>query len=305
MSIEHFGRYSVELSNTDKVLFADSGISKGELIDYYRRVAGVMLPHMENRPLTLHRFPDGIEEEGFYQQESPDYFPDWIKTRQTPRADSNDGTVEHVLCNNQATLVYLANQAVITPHGWLSRAPRLAKPDRIIFDLDPSDKNFSDVRFAARQVAKLMQDLGLVPYAMTTGSRGLHVVAPLRAETGFDAVRSLAQEMAALLAQRHSEQLTVEQRKNKRRGRIYLDVMRNAYGQTSVLPYAVRAKPGAPVATPLERGELDDSKLDPQRWHLKNILRRLGQKGDPWGNIQRHAVSVRSASRALENLKKD
>jgi len=303
MSIEHFGRYSVELSNTDKVLFPDSGITKGDLIAYYRQVAEVMVPHMENRPLTLHRFPDGIDEEGFYQQESSDYFPDWIKTRQTPRADYDDGTVEHVLCNNPATLVYLANQAVITPHGWLSRAPRLSKPDRLIFDLDPADGDFNSVRRTAGQVAELMQKLGLTPYAMTTGSRGLHVVAPLRPDSDFEAVRELARDMAALLAQRHSEQLTVEQRKNKRRGRIYLDIMRNAYGQTSVIPYAVRAKPGAPVATPLELAELDDSKLEPRRWHLKNILRRLGQKGDPWGGIQRHAASVRSASRALEKLK--
>ncbi len=305
MSVERFGQYSVELTNTSKVLFPDSGISKGDLIAYYRQVADVMVPHMANRPLTLHRFPDGIEEEGFYQQARSDYFPDWIRTRKTPRADDEDDSesVEHVLCNNQATLVYLANQAVITPHGWLSRSPRLSKPDRLIFDLDPADKDFSRVRHAARQVVGLMQNLGLAPYAMTTGSRGLHVVAPLRTDTGFDAVRELARDMAVLLAQQHSEQLTVEQRKNKRRGRIYLDVMRNAYGQTSVIPYAVRAIPGAPVATPLELAELDDSKLDPQRWHLKNILRRVGQKGEAWADIQRHAVSVQSTRKALEQLK--
>lgn len=302
MSVLRFGRYSVELSNTDKVLFPDSGISKGDLIDYYREVAGLMVPHMKNRPLTLQRFPDGIDEDGFYQQEVSDYFPDWISTRKTARADDDGEPVEHVLCNSQATLVYLANQAVITPHGWLSRAPRLSKPDRLIFDLDPADGNFTGVRRAARQVAGLMEELGLTPFVMTTGSRGLHVAAPLRADTGFDKVRALARDMAALLAQRHGEQLTVEQRKNKRRGRIYLDVMRNAYGQTSVMPYAVRARPGAPVATPLDLAELGDSKLDPQRWHIGNILRRLGQKDDPWADIERHAASADSARKALHSL---
>jgi len=302
MTLAHFGRYSVELSNTEKLLFPESGITKGDLIRYYREVAGIMLPHLMNRPLTLHRFPDGIARKGFYQQEAPDYFPDWIKTRRTPRADSDEESVTHVLCNNQATLVYLANQAAITLHGWLSRSSRLSKPDRLIFDLDPPNDDFTGVRVAARQVTGLMHDLGLNPYVMTTGSRGLHVVAPLRADTGFDNVRDLAQDMAALLASLHTAELTTEHRKEKRRGRIYLDVMRNAYGQTSVMPYAVRALPGGPIATPLSLDELDDSKLDPQRWHIRNIMRRLGQKADPWTDIQRHATRVATARRALQSL---
>jgi bifunctional non-homologous end joining protein LigD len=301
VGIARFGPYRVELSNTGKVLFPDAGITKGELIRYYREVAEVMLPHLEDRPLTLHRFPDGIAADGFYQQERPDYFPDWIKTRKTPRAGDGDA-VEHVLCTNQATLVYLANQAVTTLHGWLSRAPRLTRPDRLVFDLDPADEDFDAVRQAARRVVELMQALALSPYVMTTGSRGLHVVAPLRGDADFDAVRGLAQAMAARLAERSPGELTVEQRKDQRRGRIYLDVMRNAYGQTAVVPYAVRAKPGAPVATPIDLAELGESKLDPRRWHLKNVLRRLGQKDDPWADIGRHAASARRAREALEAL---
>ncbi|ALP53938.1 ATP-dependent DNA ligase [Candidatus Tenderia electrophaga] len=301
-----FGRYTVELSNTDKVFFPDAGISKGDLIDYYSAVAEWLVPHAKDRPLTLHRFPDGIDQDGFYQQQRSDYFPDWIQSRKTARVEDShedEKAVDHVLCNNQATLVYLANQGVITLHGWLSRAPRLTRPDRLIFDLDPAHKDFGTVRRAARQVAALMQQLNLTPYAMTTGSRGLHVVAPLRRGQQFDAVRDLAQAMAQHLAQQHSDDLTVEQRKDKRQGRIYLDVMRNAYGQTAVLPYAVRAKPGAPVATPLDLDELDDSGLDPQGWHIKNILRRLGQKGDPWADIRRHAVSIEGVRKALDKMR--
>jgi bifunctional non-homologous end joining protein LigD len=301
MSSLHFGRYHVELSSTDKLLFPDSGIRKGALIDYYREVAGVMLPHLEDRPLTLQRFPDGIGEAGFYQQQSADYFPDWIRTCSTPRA-GNGEAVQHVLCNNRATLAYLANQAAITLHGWLARAPRITRPDRLIFDLDPPDHDFAAVRRAARQVVKLMQSLQMTPFVMTTGSRGLHVVAPLRAAADFDTVRGLAQDMASVLAGRHRETLTVEQRKQKRRGRIYLDVMRNAYGQTTVMPYAVRALPGAPVATPLDIDELDDSRLAPQRWHLKNILRRLGSKTDPWADIRRHATTDSRIRQALSRL---
>jgi bifunctional non-homologous end joining protein LigD len=304
MSLARFGRYSVELSNPDKPLFPDRGISKGELIDYYRAVAEVQLPHLRDRPLTLHRFPDGIGADGFFQQDCPDYFPDWIQTHRTPRAGEDNGeAVRHVLCNNAATLAYLANQATITLHAWLARAPRIGRPDRLIFDLDPPDDDFGAVRLAARRVVELMQQLGMHPHAMTTGSRGLHVVAPLRASDDFDAVRQLAQDMAAWLARRHPDALTVEQRKAKRRGRIYLDVMRNAYGQTAVAPYSVRALPGAPVATPLALDELDDRKLQPQRWHLKNVLRRLGQKGDPWADIQRHATTPRRAREALHALR--
>lgn len=305
MTTERFGRYSVELSNTEKVLFPDGGITKGDLIQYYRKVSEVMLPHLEDRPLTLHRFPDGLSEDGFYQQNASDYFPDWIATEKAPRSGKKGGSVNHVLCNNQATLVYLANQAAITLHGWASRVPRLHEPDRLIFDLDPSAEGFAAVRRAARQVAELMEDVGLSPFVMTTGSRGLHVVAPLRRDADFDEVRALAREMAGILAARHEDSLTVEQRKNKRRGRIYLDVMRNAYGQTAVMPYTVRALPGAPVATPLSLDELGDAKLAPQRWNIGNISRRLGQKKDPWRAIGRHAASTERARRALDALSND
>lgn len=305
MNDRRFGPYSVELSNTDKVLFPDSGITKGDLIDYYSEVAEVIIPHLRDRPLTLQRFPDGIGKDGFFQQKVSDYFPDWIDTRKTPRADesNSDEAVEHVLCNNQATLVYLANQATITLHGWLSRAPRLKKPDRLIFDLDPADKGFSAVRQAAQHVIEMMKELGMSPHVMTTGSRGLHVIAPLQGDAGFDEVRDLATSMAECLAERHPDELTTEQRKNKRHGRLYLDVMRNAYGQTAVIPYAVRAKSGAPVATPIELSELSDSKLESQRWHMGNILRRLSQKGDPWADIQRHATTVATARERLDKRK--
>ena len=304
MSSLRFGRYRVELSNTEKLLFPDSDIDKGALIDYYREVAAVMLPHLKDRPLSLQRFPDGIGKPGFYQQQSADYFPDWIRTRKTPRADNGDA-VEHVVCNNQATLVYLANQAAITLHGWLARVPRISRPDRLIFDLDPPDHDFSTVRRAARQVVELMQAMEMTPFVMTTGSRGLHVVAPLRADADFDSVRGLAQDMATVLAGRHRESLTVEQRKQKRRGRLYLDVTRNAYGQTTVMPYAVRALPGAPVATPLDIAELGNSRLAPQRWNLKNILRRLGRKADPWADIRHHATSAGRIRRALCELQEN
>jgi bifunctional non-homologous end joining protein LigD len=302
MNSLRIGRRRVELSSTDKLLYPDDGISKGDLIDYYRRISRHLLRHAENRPLTLHRFPDGIGEAGFYQQQKSDYFPDWIETCETPRAADARETVEHVLCNDAATLVYLANQAVITLHGWNARAPRFDVPDQLVFDLDPPGDDFAAVRRAARRVAELMQSLGMNPYLMTTGSRGLHVVAPLRPDSSFETVRAIARRMAARLAARYDDELTVEQRKHKRQGRLYLDMSRNAYGQTRVLPYAVRALDGAPVATPIELSEIDDAGLGPRKWRIDNLFRRLGQKGDPWSDFKRRATRIETAARALDRI---
>ena len=298
------GAHDIELERTDKVFFPDTGITKGDLIDYYRDIAEIMLPHLRDRPLALERFPDGIEEEGFFQQDRPDYFPDWIDYVKTARRDTREkkDPVEHVICESEACLAYLANQGVITLHGWLARAPAIDKPDKLMFDLDPPGDDFGAVRQAARRVADLMRELGLNPYLMTTGSRGLHVMAPLNREAGFDTVREFATAMAGHLADRYPDDLTTEQRKASRKGRVYLDVMRNAYGQTTVVPYTVRARPAAPVATPLSWDELDRGDLVSQTYTLENIGRRLGQIDDPWSQVPREGRGLEDARDALARL---
>lgn len=302
MSTIRFDSREVALSNTDKIFFPDVGLSKGDLIDYYRRMAETMVPYMRQRPITMHRFPDGIGADGFYQQKISDYFPDWIE-RVTVAKEG--GEITHVVVDEPATLVYLANQGCITPHIWLSRQDRLHDPDRLIFDLDPPDNDFEPVRFAARKLHDILDEIGLIPFVMTTGSRGLHVVAPLDRQHSFDTVRSFARGLADVLAQRYPERLTTEQRKNKRKGRLFLDTTRNAYAQTSVAPYAVRAKPGAPVATPLDWGELGDSDMHPQRYTIENIFRRMGQKSDPWADIDRHTRNLDPPQEKLERLRQD
>jgi bifunctional non-homologous end joining protein LigD len=286
MTTRRFGPYSVEIKHADKVLFPDAGITKGQLIDYYQAVAEIMLPHLRDRALTLHRFPDGIGTDGFYQQQAGDYFPDWITRATLPK---EDGEVAHVVCDKAATLVYLANQACITPHCWLSRTDAPDQPDRIVIDLDPADDDFGKVRAAARLVADAFDDLGLAVYLQVTGSRGIHVVAPIRRGPGFDAVRKRLRAIADRLADAHPDLLTMEQRKHKRGRRIYLDTTRLAYGQTMVAPYAVRARPGAPVATPIRREELDDDGLRSDRWTIDTVLDRLDALGDPWAGIGRTA----------------
>ncbi len=292
MAEMQFGQYRFEVSERNKILFPEIGITKGDLIDYYVKIADVMLPHISGRPLNLQRFPGGIEEEGFFQYQRSDYFPDWIKTVITPRASDRRQLIHRVVCNNQATLAYLANQAVITLYGWLARDKNIKKPDRLVFDLDPPQGNFTLVKQAAHWIRELMQELGMKPYVMTTGSRGLHVVAPIKSSREFDSVRDYAKAMAQYLASCYPEQLTVEQRRNKRKGRLYLNVMRNAYGQTMVLPYTVRARSLAPVAAPISWEELDSSELHAQTYTISNIFHRLGQRNDPWQAMDRHAVDV-------------
>lgn len=293
--------HTIEISNRDKLLFPESDITKGDVIDYYRRIASIMLPHMKGRPLTMQRFPDGIEGGGFYEKRAPDYFPPWIR-RVSIMVEGENEEQEQIICEDEATLTYLANQACLTHHIWLSQADRLHQPDKLIFDLDPPTEAFEPVRQAAYDLRDLLEEVGLRPYLMTTGSRGLHVVVALDRSAGFDAVRSFARDLAQVLADRFPERLTIEQRKAKREGRLFLDYLRNAYGQNSVAPYSLRAKPGAPVATPLDWSELHDQELGSQSYTIQNVFRRMGQKEDPWQEFGRRSQALEDAQQKLSEI---
>ncbi|KJY25014.1 non-homologous end-joining DNA ligase [Streptomyces katrae] len=275
-------RHVVEIGRPDKVLFPGDGITKADLAGYYRTVARRMLPQLRGRPLMLERHPDGTDGPAFMQKDVPDHFPDWIHRVELPK---EDGTVTYVICDDTATLRYLAGQACITPHRFLSRADRPGHPDRLVFDLDPADEDFAPVREAALGLHQLLDELELPSLLMATGSRGLHVVVALDRRAPFDEVRAFARGVAGVLAARHPGRFTTEARKKARRGRLYLDVQRNAYAQTAVAPYAVRARPGAPVAAPLAWSELDDPRLTSRRWTLATVDGLL--EDDPWQDAPR------------------
>lgn len=291
------GSHTVKLTSLERLLFPEMGLTKGDIIDYYRRMGPVMLPHMEGRPLTMHRFPEGITEPGFYHKEAPDYFPPWIR-RVEIMVEEEGATQPQITCDNLETLVYIANQSCITPHIWLSTVDNLNCPDKLIFDLDPPGDEFEIVRQAALELREIMEALNLVPFVMTTGSKGLHVVIPLEPTTPFDETREFARDVAAVLVERRPQQYTLEMRKDKRRRRLFLDYLRNSYAQNSVAPYALRAKSGAPVATPIAWDELTKD-LHSRRYHIKNIFRRLGQKEDPWVEFRQQARSVTAARERL------
>ena len=288
--------HAVELSNLKKVMFPDIQASKEDVIRYYEKIADHMLPHMKNRPVTMHRFPDGIDKKGFYMKNTPEYFPDWIDTVAVEKKEG--GSIEHGMVQSKETLIYLANQACITPHVWLCTQDDLHKPDKMIFDLDPSTDDYESVKQAALALKEIIEGYDLTPFVMTTGSKGLHVVIPITPEYYFDEVREAAVHLSKKVVDRSPDKFTLEQRKEKRGDKVFLDTLRNAYGQTSVTPYALRAIKHAPIATPLTWDELKEHPLDPRNYAMNNIFKRLGHIKDPWESFNR-------SKRSLEELFKE
>jgi bifunctional non-homologous end joining protein LigD len=251
-----------------------------------------MAPHLKDRPLNLWRWNTGIDHDVVIQQAIPKGAPDWVRRVTVPRRRGGD--VTHAVGGEPATLVWLANQNCITPHMWTARMDRPDQPDRIVFDFDPPDEDdhahLDAIRAGALAVGDLLREHGLTPYAMTSGSRGIHVVAPLRRRADSDTVRTRAGELAEEVAGRLPDQLTTSWRKEGRGGRVLVDAARNTYAQTAVAPYAVRAKPGAPVATPLFWDEIES--IEPRRWTLRDVPARLEERGDPWEEIKTAAASL-------------
>jgi bifunctional non-homologous end joining protein LigD len=283
----------VTVTHPERVVFPDIGLTKGELVEYYRRIAPHALPHLRGRPLTMEIFPKGADQPGSFVKERRKHFPDWLGSAEVPIAAATRkhraGGLVMPTVDSEAALVYLANQGMVTPHVWLSRADRPDHPDRMVFDLDPSDDDFGLVRRTALELRDVLAELGLVPYVKTTGSRGLHVTVPLDRSATTAEVGAFADEVAAMLAERHPDRLTTAFSKAERGTRLFLDVLRNRPSQTEVAAYGVRARPGAPVATPLEWDEVKDAKLTAQRWNVRNVFRRLARREDPWARFDADA----------------
>jgi bifunctional non-homologous end joining protein LigD len=271
-------------------------VTKRDLAGHYETVAAAMLPHLRDRPLALQAFPQGIEGKGFFMKSIPRHFPDWIATAEVPK---RGGSLTQVIARDAATLVYLVGQNVITPHIWLSRVDRSQQPDRLILDFDPSPGvGFGDVRAAARAAGERLRAAGLVPYAMVTGSRGIHVVAPLRRSETFETVHRFARALAEAMVADDPRHLTLEWRRADRGSRIYVDVNRINYARHVVAPYGVRPRPRAPVAMPIEWDELADAALRPDRWTVRTAPERLRSDGEPWKGISRHARTLPPAATA-------
>ena len=282
-----------DVSSPDKVLFPEEGITKRDLAEHFERVAPLMLPYIKGRPLALESFPGGIARKGFYLKAVQDHYPDFVHRAKVPK---RGGEITHALADNADTLIFLAGQNVVALHQWLSRADEPRKPDRLIIDLDPSEgSRFADVRAAARDAGERLRDAGLVTYAMVTGSRGLHVICPLRRDHDFTEVHEYARALAEAMVADNPKRLTLEWHVAERGTKIYLDVNRIAYAQHAVAPYSPRARDRAPVATPIHWDELSDAKLEPDRWTIETIGARIDSEGDPWKGMARRARGLPTA----------
>ena len=289
-----------KISQSKKILFPNSGITKGQLIAYYKAIAVYMLPYLKDRPLTLHRFPDGITKKGFFQKNAPDYFPTWIKTKTIKK---QGGWVNHVICNSEDSLAYLVGQGCITFHIALSKIDKLYYPDKMIFDLDPSSGSFTTVIKGGNILRSMLENqLNLTSYPMLTGSSGLHIMVPLDRSEHFDEVHRFAKNIAQYLADKHPEDFTVNMRKEQRKGRLFLDYLRNSYAQTAICPFSVRAFEDAPVAIPVSWDELQNGINSAKAFNIHNVFYQLKIRSDPWLGFDNKPYNLKYAKSILKEM---
>jgi len=281
-----YGR-AIELTNLSRVMYPGEDVMTGDVLHYYYRIADTIMPHIRGRMLSIRRFPDGVRRPERYETGVPGRVPEWVRTCGVDGREAMEETSQ-VIVDEPATLVYMAQQACITPYAWLSRASDPSRPDQIVFDLDPAGpekRELEDACRAARLLREVLASAGLTAFVMTTGSRGLHVRAPIRPRYGFDETAAFAAEVAERVASLDPRRLTVRELGHEREGKVLIDHRRNAYGQAVVAPYALRALPGAPVATPLHWDELGAPGRGPRDHTISSVFTRLASEGDPWGRI--------------------
>jgi len=287
------GGHMLSLSNRDKVLWPHDGYTKGDLVAYYRAVAPFLLPHVADRPLTLQRYPDGIDGESFFEKNASRFLPDWVPTVEVKSEFGRHGRVRFILCNDEATLVYVANLAAIVLHVWTSRADSLDVPEFLFFDLDPHDGcTLGNLAGTALALRGALREIGLEAHVKSSGGSGLHVVIPLVPEYSYEICKGFAELAARTLHARLPATTTLERSPGKRPlGTVYLDYVQVGRGKTLVAAYSVRARAKAPVSMPLDWTEVEamsrkrakETEGEFARFTLKNAPARLAERGDLWG----------------------
>ncbi|WP_231433788.1 MULTISPECIES: DNA ligase D [unclassified Chryseobacterium] len=295
-------RHKIKLTNQDKIYFPKDKISKGDVVEYYQSVAEYILPHLKNRPLSLNRFPSGIDHSGFYQKDAGDSFPDWIKTTKV-HSESTNKYIDYAICNDKATLAYLNNLGCIDFNPWNSSLPDLDHPDYLVLDLDPSKKNtFDHVIETAQQVKEILDLIKIKGYCKTSGSTGIHIYIPMGGGYDYDQVK----DFALILMQQVHEKLpkitTLERSLQKRDDKkIYLDYLQNRQGQTLASVYSLRPKEGAAVSMPLEWDELKKG-LKPTDFNIENALERIKAKGDLFKPVLGKGIDMMKALELLQDV---
>lgn len=275
------GDIRVHLTNQNKLFFPEDDLSKGDLVYYYQAVAALILPYLKDRPQSMNRFPNGIHGASFYQKDVDLItIPSWLHTERI-YSESNQKYIDYLLCNDEATLLYMANLGCIEFNPWNSTIRNIDKPDWAVIDLDPATNDFKAVVATALLVKEIMDELETDCYCKTSGATGLHIYIPLGAQYHYDTVKLFSQWIANEVVKRAPQTTSVSRAVHDRQNKIYIDFLQNRKGQTLASPYSVRPRPGATVSTPLEWGEVN-KKLLPTQFTIKNVLRRFDQKGDLW-----------------------
>jgi bifunctional non-homologous end joining protein LigD len=292
------GKFKVVVSNRHKVFWPDEGYTKGDVIDYYEKMADYILPHLKDRPLSLKRNPNGIRDEGFFHKDAGEKVPPYVDTFKV-RSGSNNKIIDYIVCNNKATLLYLANLGCIEMNPWNSTTKKPDHPSWLVIDIDPSPKNkFTEVVDVALMTHEVLEKAGLEGYCKTSGSSGLHVYVPMKNKYDYKAIKDFAHIIASLVQEQLPETTTLERSLSKRGPRIYIDYLQNRSGQTLASVYSIRPIPGASVSTPLEWKEVNHD-LHPSQFNIQNIFGRIEKKGDLFKPVINENSSIEKALKAL------
>jgi len=295
------GRRTLRLSNLDKLFWPEEGITKGDLLAYYREVGPALLPHLRDRPFTMKRYPDGWQGKHFFQKDAPSHMPEWIPSetyRSTSRETRQKRTIRYPLVNDELALLWMVNMGCIDMNTWYSRVDRPERPDWVLFDLDPSpDVGFREVVQVALLVKEVLDALGLAGFPKTSGADGFHVLVPVERRSTYDDTREFAEIVAGTLARTHRGLVTTEWAKAKRRG-VLIDANQNGEGKTIASAYSVRPRAGAPVSTPLRWDEVSEE-LDPLDFTMEVVLGRVEREGDLFEGVLTTRQSLGRALRAV------
>jgi bifunctional non-homologous end joining protein LigD len=285
---------AVPFTNLDKLFWPDDGATKGDLIDYYRRIAPWLLAYLRDRPLVMTRYPDGIAGKSFFQKDAPAWVPSWVRTEQM-WSEHAEREVNYFVCDDLESLLYVINMGTIPLHVWSSRVADLQHPDWCILDLDPKGAPFRDVVAIATEIRAICDELALPAFPKTSGSSGLHVLIPLGGRLTFEQCRMLAELLARLVVQRRPEIATITRNVRAREGKVYVDFLQNGHGRLLVAPFSVRPLPGAPVSMPLRWSEVN-ARLDPRRYTIDNAVARMRRLGaDPLAPVLGPAPDLAAA----------
>lgn len=293
----------MKFTHLEKILWPKTGNTKGDLIEYYRNISEVLLPYLKERPENLLRHPHGVAEPGFYQKNVDTLnLPAFAETEDI-FSESNNADIRYLICNNQETLLYMTQLGVIEVHPWHSRRASIDRPDYMIFDVDPSNKNnFQEAVQVALSIKEVLDQSCEKSFVKTSGKRGIHILVPLGAQYNYDMIREFSHMIMQLVHQKLPDLTSLERHPGDRKGKVYLDYLQNRFGQTIVAPYSLRATPEATVSTPLEWKEVTE-KLDPKAFTIKTIQKRLKVKGDLWKNILNEKVDLKKSIQCLrQNL---